>query len=161
MAVNEVMRQVLPSKPELADIWMQHITSSKAVFNAFMYGEAIREFYASPSSANSKRRALEYHARTVQAINKNLSDPQKACSDENIIAVGNLAQHQTLGEDASHSSLPRPSQGPLESLQFLDLYGGRIEANEVHRMAMLTMIQRRGGIENCTSIYPAGFPYCM
>jgi hypothetical protein len=153
------MQQIMFSRDDLANFWMQRITSSDVLFNGFMYGAAIREFHT--STIKTKRPAIEYHARTVTLINESLSDPVQACSDDNIFTVSNLAHHELIDQyQPPPVAIKRPNQGPLESLQFLDLYGGKIEPNMLHRHGMLTMIKRRGGMQ-ALSLVPAAFPWCV
>ena len=83
----------------------------------------------------------------IESVREQLADPDTALSDASIIAVANLAMHPPLVEtNRIGYSGPRPSQGPLRSLQQIDLYGGPLKLVPMHRRGMLKMIELRGGI---------------
>lgn len=146
-----VCQQVFPSdfgSPSLmAHALMDRVVSSEMVFHAYMFTQAMRDHHSSQQTAQKRREALEFYGRTVSAINQNLQSPATACSEDNILAVCNLALHKILDEDEKYPTFAkRPSQGPLNSLQLLNMYGGLVEGAAVHLEGMLRMVQTRGGL---------------
>jgi hypothetical protein len=88
-----------------------------------MYG-AIVHTRACRGLLNSRNFAelLYSHTEAISELNKEMRDPIRACTDDNILAVVCLAHNGLL--DASTVDPARsPSQAPLKSLQMLDLYG--------------------------------------
>lgn len=130
---------------------MQSIVQSGAVFYAHAFSQMIREVASDAfTSARLKHVALTFHANAVNIIKDNMSQPSTACSDENILAVFALAQHQMIGNNhqLEHKPLQHgPKQGPLRSLRLLDLYGGPIRSASMHQEGLARMLAVRGGIQ--------------
>lgn len=98
----------------------------------------------------------------IASVKEALEDPTKAISNSNILAVTTLAVHQPPLGDVTHSSRthPLPSQGPLKSLQFINLYGGPIKPARVHRAGLLKIIEVRGGLQ-AAGLAEVAFPLTM
>lgn len=148
-------------KLQIADFWMGRVASNPEAFRGFMFSQIMRDpLLENRSSSQSRRLALEWYARTVETVNENMKDPDKACSDDNLVAVWNLAHHKVFTEEPlTVGNTPRPSQGPLNSLQHLHLYGGPIEPAGLHRLGWLRMLEVRGGVkglDNMEMAYPVG-----
>lgn len=71
---------------------------------------------------------------------------ETACSDANILAAAMLAYHPLLDEGTTQSViLPSPSQGPLERLRLLHLYGSQDKRVNLHLEGVTRMVMLRGG----------------
>lgn len=94
---------------------------------------------------------MDYYARAVEAVNRNIQHLDTACSDENIIAVSSLAHHKISSvKETAPARERRPSQGPLNALRLLDMYGGPIRPAVTHTRGLLKMIELRGGVNAIT-----------
>jgi hypothetical protein len=88
-----------------------------------------------------------YH-KAVQHANVCLADKQSQCSDFTILLVMFLAHH---GKAHPRDDLAqKATQGPLKSLQLLDLYGGLIDPEPTHEKGLRRMIELRGGLHTLT-----------
>lgn len=93
------------------------------------------------------RKAYWYcHTETVQEVNRRFNESSTTqLSDETILAIMGLAfsGNPTTGEtDYSRS----PSQGPMNSMQGLDVYAGQLNSVTMHVNGLTRMLSMRGGI---------------
>lgn len=98
---------------------------------------------------------MEYYARAVEAVNQSMQTAETACTDDNILAVASLSHHDLAnGEDtvSNNEEELRPSQGPLNALRLLNVFGGHIKPATTHTLGLLRMVELRGGINEI--IYP-------
>lgn len=126
---------------------IQLSTSNPYVLHMFMTGALVNS-HGTLRAAPSSRIAL-YMFRTRASIIRHMSiamkDPIEACKDINIFAVVALAKTGTfhgVGEP-----LKTPKQGPLRSLQLLDLLA-LSEIDPIHFDGLSKLIGLKGGLEN-------------
>ena len=135
----------------MAHAQMDRIVSSEMIFYAYMFSQSMRDHHSSGKKSLKLRQALEFYGRTVTAVNENLQNPATACSEDNILAVVNLTLHKILDEDEKYPVFgKRPSQGPLNSMQYLNIYGGLVDGASVHLEGLRRMVQTRGGLSTLT-----------
>jgi len=75
-----------------------------------------------------------------------MQDPERACRDENILAVGGMAHYGWEHVDENLKKIVAPSQGPLSSLQGLDTYS-ILRAVPQHLDGLESLIKLRGGLD--------------
>lgn len=86
---------------------------------------------------------MQCYTETIRGVHQKFQDNTMSCADENILSVYALAYH---GANRPQTSAEVPNQGPLKSLQLLDIYGGRLETVEVHLRGLAKMLTLRGGV---------------
>jgi hypothetical protein len=81
---------------------------------------------------------------SLEEISRMLQDTKLATSDEAVQTVCCMAFH---GDVVVVKRLRKsPRQGPFQTLQMLDLYGGTISSSTSHTRGMVSMLQAKGGI---------------
>ena len=117
------------------------------LFHAILYTEFARLSITEIGRKTMNQRAQWLcYSEVVREINRRFDKSSTRCSDENILAVVALAFHGEVTE--ADNELPRwPSQGPLDTLQGLNVSGGRLDTVEVHLDGLLKMLSIRGGID--------------
>ncbi len=92
------------------------------------------------------RRAYWYcYSEVVREVNRRFSDPPERYSDALIHVVQALAFHGEATTD--DADIPKsPSQGPMNSMQGLDTYAGRLNPVDMHVNGLAKMMSMRGGI---------------
>jgi hypothetical protein len=127
--------------------WIRLSTTHPAALQARLYTAEsyYRLLYRKP--LNPTTNLLTIYAEAIKLLNGALRDPEAACSDGIILAVGGLAfyaNYTTDNKPASSSSLP--AQGPLKDLHGLHIYS-HMSFDSVHRNGMESLIKLRGGLE--------------
>ncbi|KAJ6008887.1 hypothetical protein N7499_001066 [Penicillium canescens] len=125
---------------------IQMSSSNPYVLHMFMTG-ALANLQGTPGTTHSHRIALDMfrsRAEIVRRLNIAIKDPAEACKDTNIFAVVALAKTGTVQK----VEVPRktPKQGPLKSLQLLNLLA-LSEIDPVHLDGLLKLIELKGGLE--------------
>lgn len=83
------------------------------------------------------------YIEAIHYLNKDLVDPETACSDANLFAIMCLS---TFGLNGAPEKPARwPAQGPLKGLQCLDSYG-KFETVQPHVEGLARLLEMRGGI---------------
>jgi len=101
-----------------ADLWHARVVHNRPLFFAFMFASASYIFSCKGLPINSDSPVLLYnHGQAITELNKVISDPSSAYSDEIILAVTCLAFN---GLEPAVGPPRAPAQGPLKSLQMLD-----------------------------------------
>ena len=124
---------------------MQQVVADTGLLHSFLFSQLVRN----KASLRQVARKTEFYvlgcsAQAVQYINNRLGDPQTACDDATILAVLLLAYNGNV--NATKEQAAGPTQGPLKSLQLLDLYGGMINTETTHEQGLGRMIELRGGV---------------
>jgi hypothetical protein len=91
------------------------------------------------------------YSHAIRMLNASVQDSAKNTTDAFLIAVLFMSELETLGADQSSWdwSKKSPFQAPLQSLQWLDVHGVLLP-NPVHVAGLISLLERRGGIENLT-----------
>jgi hypothetical protein len=93
------------------------------------------------------KQMLEYlELESIKRVNKAIQDPSRALSDAIIMSVACLANNR-VDELVWDENITSPFQSPLQSLQWLDIYGSLLP-NPVHRAGLAQLIKLRGGLES-------------
>lgn len=142
-----------------ANSWVHSTITSSALYQTEMMNhftrESVRKNHGSPSD---RRLALQFYNLAITSVRETMQDPATALSNACIFAVANLTMHPPLMDiRRSDPSSPHPSQGPLNSLLYLDVYGGPLGVVPAHRRGLLRMIELRGGIRKA-GLEDAAFP---
>jgi hypothetical protein len=143
----------LPSKQEglnrAAGIMMEQIVRDAGLLHGFLYAQLVRNKAARRAETGSTDyQILACYHKAVQHANVCLADKQSQCSDFTILLVMFLAHH---GKAHPRDDLAqKATQGPLKSLQLLDLYGGLIDPEPTHEKGLRRMIELRGGLHTLT-----------
>jgi hypothetical protein len=86
-----------------------------------------------------------FELKSIKMVNEAIQQPSKALSDAVILSVGALVNNR--GDELMwDENLRSPFQSPLQSLQWLDIYGSLLP-NPVHLSGLAQMIKLRGGLE--------------
>lgn len=86
---------------------------------------------------------MQCYTETIRGVHQKFQDSAASCADENILSVYSLAYH---GARRPQKLTETPNQGPLNTLQLLHVYGGRLETVEVHLRGLAKMLTLRGGV---------------
>ncbi|KIW72873.1 hypothetical protein PV04_01035 [Phialophora macrospora] len=142
----------LPDPDRLAQSIVQHWTSwcmrDSTFFHAQSFAQLARSSATEAGLKPINQKAYWYcYSEVVREVNRRFNDPAERCSDESIVAVQALAFHG--GATVDDADVPRsPSQGPMNSMQGLDLYAGRLNPVGMHLDGLARMLALRGGIGN-------------
>lgn len=127
--------------------WIYRSMNSSLLFHVLLFSQLAR--LAAPKleglSAVNRKAYWYCYAEVVQEMNRRLNDPSTRVSDESLLAIMGLAYsgNPTTGEtDYSRS----PSQGPMNSMQGLDVYAGQLNSVTMHVNGLTRMLSMRGGI---------------
>jgi hypothetical protein len=148
--VNSQVQTIFPMGEDrinsLASQWMIRAVASEESFQSLMYAQLTWEEGWS-KSPRVWHLANEWYMMSVNTINENMKNPAKALSESNIGAVWVLSIHRLeKPEDEVKRGILRPTQGPLNSLHMVDVYGGPIRPSKTHRVGFLKMLELRGGV---------------
>ena len=124
---------------------MQQIVSDVGLFHGFVFSQLVRNKASEREiTQKSEYQMLACYSQAVKYVNSRLGNPETECDDSTILAVLLLAYSGKVNptEDLGAG----PTQGPLKSLQLLDLYGGPIDTEPTHELGLARMLELRGGI---------------
>lgn len=108
-----------------------------------IFGQLSRNKIRNPLSRSDSSLLLLSHSEAVREVNRNILHPSTACNDRNLLAVLVLAFNGSVLADKPGRV---PHQGPLRTMQVLDIYGGALEPASVHMDGLKQMLRIRGGI---------------
>lgn len=91
-------------------------------------------------------RLVRTDAQVIKLLNQEMQDPERACRDENILAVGGMAHYGWENVDENPKKMSAPSQGPLRGLQGLDTYS-ILRAVPQHLDGLESLVKLRGGLD--------------
>ncbi|KAH8817202.1 hypothetical protein F5884DRAFT_245066 [Xylogone sp. PMI_703] len=135
------------ANPGIRDSLLQLSLSYTPLFQMFVMGglinlHRIHDLYPGSSMALDVTRV---RAEIVRHMSVVMRDPVEACKDVNILAVSALANKNLLKRTID---LPTklPNQGPLKSLQFINL-AGMTECVPIHANGLSHLIELKGGLE--------------
>lgn len=136
-----------PESSPLA-FWISTYLTNRTVFHAVLYSQLVRigALENQPEIFESQKLSI-CHAEVVRGVNKSFDNPSTRCSDDTILAVLALAFHGKV-MNPNPVSLKPPSQGPMNAMQCLDIFGGRLDTVPMHLMGLQRMLSIRGGLEN-------------
>ncbi|EXJ70310.1 uncharacterized protein A1O5_06378 [Cladophialophora psammophila CBS 110553] len=139
-----------PDRPEesVARHWISWYMSDSTLFHALCFGQLARLSATEPSGLKPVSRKAHWYcySEVVREVNRRFNNASTRCSDESILAVQALAFHGDKAEDDREP--PRsPSQGPLNAMQGLDIYAGRLDPVNIHVLGLARMLSMRGGID--------------
>jgi hypothetical protein len=97
-------------------------------------------------SLSDSHRLVRADAQVIKLLNLEMQDPERACRDENILAVGGMAHYGWENVDENPKKTVAPSQGPLKGLQGLDTYSV-LRAVPPHLDGLESLVKLRGGLE--------------
>lgn len=128
--------------------WISWYMNDSTLFHALCFAQFARLSTKDTELKTLNQRAYWYwycHSEVVREVNRRFNNPSERCSDESILAVLALAFHGDATTD--ETDMPRsPSQGPMNSMQGLDLYAGRLDPVSMHVNGLARMLSLRGGI---------------
>ncbi|PTU23335.1 hypothetical protein P175DRAFT_0530445 [Aspergillus ochraceoroseus IBT 24754] len=131
--------------------WLSLSTRHSALHSAFLFGSYIHRNMQSLLKRKGYFNAADvYYTRICEAdaiakINRAIQDPVQAISDEVILSVLCLATNQLEGVKELQ---PKDTsfQPPLQSLQWLDIYGCML-TNPIHQAGLVQLVNLRGGLD--------------
>ncbi|KIY01511.1 uncharacterized protein Z520_03063 [Fonsecaea multimorphosa CBS 102226] len=131
--------------------WISWFMSDSTLFHALCFGQLARLSVTEASGLNpvSQRAKWYCYSVVVGEVNRRFSNASTRCSDESILAVQALAFHgdKTAAHDTREPPYS-PSQGPLNALQGLDTYAGRLDPVHMHVHGLAKMLAMRGGVDD-------------
>ncbi|EXJ64632.1 hypothetical protein A1O7_00969 [Cladophialophora yegresii CBS 114405] len=132
--------------PSIVQHWISCYMKDSTFFHALCFAQLARSSATEAGLKPINRKAYWYcYAEVVREVNRRFNDPVEQCSDETIFAVQALAFHGDATTDEADT--PRsPSQGPMNSMQGLDIYAGRLNSVGMHVKGLARMLALRGGI---------------
>jgi hypothetical protein len=86
-------------------------------------------------------------AELIRRLNLAIQDPVEACKDINIFSTVALAKNEKPQRMAKEVLLKTPNQGPLKSLQLLDVLA-LSDIEPMHFEGMSRLIELKGGLGN-------------
>ena len=126
---------------------MQQVVADVGLLHALFFSVCVRHKAAGQEITNrSENEMLACQFQSVKYVQSRLGNPETECHDSTVFVVALLAYS---GEVTWKDSLELgPTQGPLKSLQFLDLYGSMIGREGCHHDAFHRMLKIRGGLSH-------------
>lgn len=124
--------------------WVELAMTSRALFHTWIHGGFIHAQAA--QAVPDLRKYIEPQSDFSQAIkylNMEMQHPNRACADENIHAVCGMMAYGSVA--LTHRSASSPSQGPMKSLQGLDIYS-TLEIVPMHARGLAMLVALRGGL---------------
>ena len=92
----------------------------------------------------NKPLSLSHKLVVIRKVNECFSDLDVASRDEVILAILILASHEAINRPAGKDN---PFNSPLKNAQWLNIYSAVSHVRE-HMDAVLSLVTRRGGLEN-------------
>lgn len=141
---------MFPDSPNTSTIrahLLQLSLSYAPILHVFIVG-ALIHLHGGPAGSSDDLVALDVfksRAQIVRYMSTAMRDPVEACKDANILLISALASKDILKK----ADVPwrTPSQGPLRSLQFLQMCG-MTDYVPVHMNGLCTLVKLKGGLEN-------------
>ncbi|OAP57589.1 hypothetical protein AYL99_08327 [Fonsecaea erecta] len=129
--------------------WISWYMNNSVLFHALCYSQLARLSVTEASGLNpvSQRAKWYCYSMVVVEVNRRFNNVSTRCSDESILAVLALAFHGVRSTPGSEQAPRSPSQGPLNSMQGLDLYSGRLDPVHMHVHGLAKMLAMRGGVD--------------
>jgi len=92
---------------------------------------------------------LYHKIQTMRLLQEELNKPSNICYDEVILAILALLANEveTIANNIKENKIQSPFNSPLTSLQWLNIYGS-ISHIEAHVLALRTIVDQQGGLEN-------------
>jgi hypothetical protein len=148
--INQTGRLLLPLRPKdrnerwgvFTASWIRAAIHDRAMFHTALFASLFNSRLIETHSAPTREELLCYQI-SLQEISRKLQDTQLATSDEAIQTVCCMAFH---GDVVVKRPRKSPRQGPFQTLQMLDLYGGTVSSSTSHTRGMVSMLQAKGGI---------------
>lgn len=127
----------------LSERWLRTTFNDRPLFHASIFCQLTRnKVFLSPEP--DSREHVQCYTETIRGVHQKFQDNTTSCADENILSVYSLAYH---GASRPQKSTQTPNQGPLNTLQLLNVYGGRLQTVEVHLRGLAKMLTLRGGVD--------------
>ena len=123
--------------------WLRAAIHDRAMFHTALFASLFNSRLLETHSAPTQEELLCYQI-SLQEISRMLQDTKLATSDEAIQTVCCMAFH---GDVVVKHLRKSPRQGPFQTLQMLDLYGGTVSFSTSHTQGIVSMLQSKGGID--------------
>ncbi|KAK5044490.1 hypothetical protein LTR84_010771 [Exophiala bonariae] len=149
--VNRFLQIILLPNPHrqeqsIKQQWISRYMNDDVLFHMLCFSYLARASTTKGGLNPINQRAYGYcYSELVRGLNRRLNDVEKRYSDEILFAVQTLAFHGRAAKDDT-DNLQSPSQGPLNSMQLLDIYAGRLDPVDVHLQALSNIVSMRGGL---------------
>lgn len=148
--INQTGRLLPPFRPKdrnerwgvFTASWIRAAIHHRAMFHAALFSSLFNSRLLETHSAPTREELLCYQI-SLQEISRMLQDTNLATSDEAVQTVCCMAFH---GDVVVRRLRRSPRQGPFQTLQMLDLYGGTVSSSTSHMRGMVSMLQAKGGI---------------
>ncbi|KAH0840887.1 hypothetical protein FOPE_06204 [Fonsecaea pedrosoi] len=129
--------------------WISWYMSNSILFHALCFSQLARLSVTEASGLDPVSQRVKWYCYSlvVREVNRRFNNVSSRCSDESILAVQALAFHGDKAADDSEQ--PRvPAQGPMNAMQGLDIYAGRLDPVNMHVHGLAKMLAMRGGIDD-------------
>jgi hypothetical protein len=148
--INQTSRLLPPLRPEdrnerwgiFTASWIQAAIHHRAMFHTALFAALFNSRLLETHSTPTREELLCYQI-SLQEISRMLRDTKLATSDEAVQTVCCMAFH---GDILVKQLRKSPRQGPFQTLQMLDLYGGTVSSSAAHTRGIVSMLQAKGGI---------------
>lgn len=136
--------------------WFELSRHDSTLFTLFLYcaisHQRLRQLTGSitgdvSGAAPSKEILRISELESIKEVNKEIQTPSRAVSDGIILSVASLANH--TGDELIWEVKQSPFQPPLQSLQWLDIYGSLLP-NHVHLNGLGQLIKLKEGPKKTT-----------
>jgi hypothetical protein len=120
--------------------------SDSTLFHSALFAQLARLSTTEKGLSPLQRKTYWYcYTEVVREINKRFNEPAHRYSDASLHIVQALAFH---GPSEPHDAdeYGSPSQGPLQSMQALDIYTGPLQPVIMHQRGLARMVSLRGGL---------------
>ncbi|KAJ9496118.1 hypothetical protein H2202_008364 [Exophiala xenobiotica] len=122
--------------------WIRAAIHDRAMFHTALFASLFNSRLVETHAAPTREELLCYQI-SLQEISRMLQDTKLATSDEAVQTVCCMAFH---GDFVVKRLRKSPRQGPFQTLQMLDLYGGTVSSSTSHTRGMVSMLRAKGGI---------------
>lgn len=133
--------------------WLSLFLADKMMRSAFMY-DTLSHWRAQhldsggtndPVVTRTHRLQRVLESETILLVEEAIKDPARATSDSVIFAVLCLTYVSTESNPRYYKK--NPFQVPLQSLQWINIYGAH-RPNPIHKKGLFQLLQMRGGLNN-------------
>jgi hypothetical protein len=150
-----IMTAIMPTiKPNIehegTKTQTQMATTDPLLFRVWMYHTEIHYRLKLERPLDPECDFLLLYSQIVKALSERMQDANTACSDVNILCVLGLTTYGSQ-ELKQHGRTRWPSQGPLTSLNALDILG-RLPLVQEHIKGLELLVMLRGGIKNIKTV---------
>lgn len=129
----------------LTTSWISAALKTPLLFHALVFSASIHLSFLRTSTIHPNSRiSLTHKQAVIQQLNDVLDSPTERIRDEIILAILILSSHEVMDLNPAEEMC---FDSPLKKMQWLNVYGNIRNVQE-HLIAVMNLVNLRGGVEN-------------